>query len=181
MHATGRSGWSSRTTLRCSTMGKVSATASACSRESSCTSHGSASRVLRGPRRCRAPPRRGEHGAVVRNEPVFSGPVSMAPRYASQVVTRVLPIALLLSVGANAYLLATRPAREPEQQHARSKQPTTRRPIANEQSVQGSAATASPALPVSTDIKNLDRAELEKRVTETEAKVAKLLPLSEKF
>jgi len=87
---------------------------------------------------------------------------------------------LLASLGANAYLLATRCGAEAEHPRPHSMR-TTRHWSSSEQAAIGSARASAVLLPVSPEIKNLDRAALEKRVTETEEKVAKLLPLRERF
>jgi hypothetical protein len=87
---------------------------------------------------------------------------------------RVLVVALVLSLGANAYLLLAAPRSE---QPAAVEQPSPPPP----EPKQHEPPKPDAALPVPSEIAQADRAKLEQRLAETEAKIEKLLPLHEKF
>lgn len=101
-------------------------------------------------------------------------------RYREAVATRVLAVGLLVSVSANAYLLTTRTGVEPAHRRAHSKR-STNHPTARVQPTAPPKPPTTVPLPVPLHIKRLDRSALEKRVAETEAKLAELLPPSEMF
>jgi hypothetical protein len=88
----------------------------------------------------------------------------------------MLALCLLVSLSANIYLMATRTG-ERRQAHSGSRPYLTTK--AQDTSPPEPRTTVPPAIP--RDIKGLDRSALEKRVAETEAGVAQLLPLPERF